>query len=278
MENINITLIQSNLVWEDIDKNLDNLEKKIYMGITGNVHTDLIVLPEMFNSAFTMNYSKCAEDMNGKTIAWLRKIACQKHCAIVGSLIIRENGKYFNRLVWVNEDGSFQKYDKHHLFRFGKENLYYSQGNEILTVEFKGWKFRPLICYDLRFPVWSKNTLHPCHSERSEESTPNPFAYDCLIYIANWPLSRRNAWRSLIIARAIENMSYAVGVNRVGADGKGMEHSGDSVAVDYLGDVITQIKPDTEEIQTIELSYAKLVSYREKFAFHLDWDKFNIET
>lgn len=272
MESLNVTLVQSNLIWEDREKNLLNFEEKIN---AINNPTDLIILPEMFNTGFTMNNKKSAEDMNGITMNWLSKIAAFKNCSITGSLIIKEGDFYFNRLIWMNRDGSFYKYDKHHLFRYGKENLNFNQGNESLTVELNGWKIKPLICYDLRFPVWSRNKVNLQSTKHEARSTE--FDYDFLIYIANWPSPRKYAWKSLLIARAIENMSYAIGVNRIGTDGKGLEYKGKSLAIDFNGEILTELKNDAEEIQTIALSYEKLKSFRDTFGFYLDWDKFSIK-
>ncbi len=270
MEDINITLIQSDLKWENIEKNLINFDKKIS---SINEDTDLIILPEMFNTAFTMNHEKCAEDKNGRTIEWLKKHAFEKQCVITGSIIIRENDTYYNRLIWMNKDGTYFKYDKRHLFRLGKEDQHYTSGNEILITELKGWKFRPLICYDLRFPVWSKNKLNVSHLENVKHFE---YEYDCLIYIANWPIPRINAWKSLLVARAIENQAYVIGVNRVGKDGNGIDHSGVSMAVDYSGKIINEIEANIEDIRTITLSYDYLNKYRQHFSFGVDWDSFTI--
>jgi omega-amidase len=285
MNDIKITLIQSELYWEDIDRNLENFSQKIQK-IEDN--PDIILLPEMFNTGFTMNPEKCAEEENGKSLQWLKNAAKEKNCSIVCSLIIKEatqypipNTRYFNRLIWMNSDGSYSKYDKRHLFRLGKETKYYTPGKEILITELKGWKFRPLICYDLRFPVWSMNRL--IDREESVSSFQPPassfysYDYDCLIYISNWPKSRSYAWKQLLIARGIENQSYAIGLNRIGNDGNGVQHSGNSLAVDYKGNIIYEFKPDMEEIQTVILSYDEMAEYRKKFAFGLDWDKFSIQ-
>lgn len=277
MEDIKLTLIQSDLIWEEIDRNLSNLDIKIS---SIKEDTDLVILPEMFSTAFTMNTEKFAEEVHGKTIEWMRKHASEKQCVIVGSLIVRENNSYFNRLIWMKKEGSYEKYDKRHLFRLGNENLYYTPGNEILITNLKGWKFRPLVCYDLRFPVWSKNKLIDKKNETTElrlTTYDYSYEYDCLIYIANWPSGRKNAWKSLLVARAIENQVYAIGVNRIGKDGNGVSHSGESIAVDYSGKIIYEFKSDVEEIKTIKLSYNDINTYRKYFAFGLDWDKFNIE-
>ena len=273
MQDIVITLIQSNLQWEDTDANLLNFTRKIDL-IKDD--SDIIILPEMFSTGFTMNPEKCAEDMNGRTINWMKQQAKNKNAVILGSVIIKEsiseqrikNNKqlFYNRLIWMQPDGSYSKYDKRHLFRLGKETEFYKPGKEILITKWKGWKFRPLVCYDLRFPVWSRNKM-----------VGNEYEYDCLIYIANWPKSRVYAWKSLMVGRAIENQAYALGVNRIGEDGNGVPHNGDSIAVDYKGNILHQFKSGEEEIITMKLSYVELINYRKKFAFGLDWDNFRIE-
>jgi omega-amidase len=275
---INITLVQSELYWEDIDRNLTNFSEKLH-NIKDN--PDIILLPEMFNTGFTMSPGKYAEEENGRTMQWMKKAAKEKDCTIVGSLIIKENAQNLNRLIWMNKDGSYSKYDKRHLFRLGKENIYYSPGKDILIAELKGWKFRPLICYDLRFPVWSRNKISNQSSVVSNQSNDlrlKTYDYDCLIYISNWPKSRTYAWKSLLIARAIENQSYAIGINRIGEDGNGVAHSGESLVVDYKGEIISELLTDAEDIKTVNLSYDELAEYRKKFAFALDWDKFTVNS
>ncbi len=262
MNDIKITLIQSDLSWEDTDRNLDNFSNKL-QSITDN--PDIILLPEMFNTGFTMNPEKCAEDESGKSMQWLKNTAKEKNCTIVCSFIIKERNQFFNRLIWMNSDGSYSKYDKRHLFRLGNETKFYTPGNEILTTELKGWKFRPLICFDLRFPIWSMNSM-----------VEDKYEYDCLIYVSNWPASRSYAWKELLIGRAIENQAYTIGLNRIGKDGNGVPHSGDSRAVDYKGNIICEFQPDAEETQTVILSHDQMTEYRQKFPFGLDWDKFTI--
>ncbi|MBA3706782.1 MAG: amidohydrolase, partial [Bacteroidetes bacterium] len=214
---LKITIIQSNLHWENKEKNLEMFSKKI-AAITDA--TDLIVLPEMFTTGFSMNPKKFAEIMSGPTIEWLKQKAREKKCVITGSFIAEENGNYFNRLVWMNSDGTYNTYDKRHLFRMADEHNHYNFGKSKLVVELKGWKICPLVCYDLRFPVWSRNV-------KSE--------YDVLIYVANWPERRNHHWRTLLLARAIENQCYSIGVNRIGADGNSIAHSGDSTVIDPRG-------------------------------------------
>jgi len=262
MQDLTVTIIQSELVWEDIDANLDNFERKIN-GIEG--HQDLIVLPEMFNTGFSMNPQKFAETTNGKTMAWLKKQAALKNCVILGSLPLKENDKYLNRLVWMQPDGKYQTYDKRHLFRMASEHDVYSEGRNKIIIELKGWKILPLICYDLRFPVWSKNRY-----------SKNVYEYDLLIYIANWPEIRNRPWKTLLKARAMENLSYVVGVNRVGKDGNMINHTGDSAIIDFQGNPLRECPPSVENIITYTLNYESLQRFRAGFAAGLDWDDFTI--
>ena len=273
MQDIKITIIQSNLHWENIDKNLEMFFDKI-----SNIseQTDLIVLPEMFNTGFTMNAKKLAEKADGKTIRWMSKHAKEKNCVITGSLIVEESGNYFNRLVWMKPDGSHHTYDKRHLFRLANEQNYYSSGNKRLIVELKGWRICPLVCYDLRFPVWSRNKklavdLQP--TTNNQQLTTN---YDLLIYVANWPERRIHPWKTLLLARAIENQCYVVGLNRIGNDGNNVYHSGDSAVVNPKGEIISKTKTDKESIETVNLSYKDLEDFRKSFPVGLDGDNFEI--
>ncbi|MCU0392344.1 MAG: amidohydrolase [Thermoflexibacter sp.] len=258
-EEIYITLIQTDLYWEDIAANLAMLEEKIWQ--IGKA-TDLVVLPEMFNTGFTMNVKQLAEPMNLTTFKWLRQQAKQTNAVITGSFIVKEKEHYYNRLLWMCPDGSFTYYDKRHLFRMAKEHDYYYGGNKLQINELKGWKFCPLICYDLRFPVWSRNTP--------------PLKYDCLMYVANWPQARSLAWNTLLRARAIENLSYCIGVNRVGVDGKGISYAGESAAIDFRGNELYYQK-DVPSIETICLKYADLEQFRQNFPAYLDADKFDLK-
>jgi omega-amidase len=259
MENLNISIVQSELFWEDKEKNLQNFSVKI----SGIEKTDLIVLPEMFSTGFTMNSSACAEKMDGSTLKWMEKTAREKNCVITGSLIIEEDGKYFNRLIWMKPDGTFEHYDKKHLFRMAKEHEHYSAGRKKTIVELKGWKILPLICYDLRFPVWSRN--------RSIEGRPE---YDVLIYIANWPKRRSHPWKTLLMARAIENLSYVIGVNRVGTDGNEVEYSGDSAITDFKGEYLVEGASGKEFIKNTSLSHQALLEFRNSFPAYMDADGF----
>ncbi len=259
MNDLKVTIIQPGLHWENTGKNLEMFSKKI-ASITEA--TDLIILPEMFSTGFTMNAKACAEETNGKTVEWLRTKAKEKKCVITGSVIIHEEKKFYNRLIWMRPDGSFLFYDKRHLFRLAEEDQTYTSGHKKIITEINGWKICPLICYDLRFPVWSR---------RTKEGD-----YDLLIYVANWPDRRIHAWRQLLVARAIENQSYVAGVNRIGNDGNGIHHSGYSAMLDFKGEQLSTTKPDEESVETISLQKEPLLDFRKHFAFADDADEFRI--
>ncbi|MBN1408858.1 MAG: amidohydrolase [Calditrichaceae bacterium] len=259
MQDLIITLIQTDLIWENKEKNLTHFKDKIYSIMED---TDLIILPEMFSTGFSMNPAKLAEPMDGPTVNWLQKISADQKTDICGSVIIKEDGKYFNRLIWTKPDGSLFIYNKRHLFRMGNEPDVYSAGEKLITVELKEWKIRPLICYDLRFPVWARNT------SGSE--------YDLLIYVANWPDKRTHHWKSLLTARAIENQAYVAGVNRIGSDGNNVSYSGDSMIVDPLGKTLAFLR-NQDSIHTERLSKRHLLDYRERFPAWKDGDKFEIK-
>jgi len=269
IKDLKITLVQTSLVWEDIDANLASFSQKL--AAVESSSTDLIVLPEMFSTGFTMNASGVAETMDGKAIKWLAEMASQKKCVITGSLVIKDEGNYYNRLIWMRPDGTYDIYDKRHTFRMAEENKTYSSGNKKRIVELNGWKICPMICYDLRFPVWSRNVAN------SQQLIANSFSYDCLIYVANWPERRSYAWRHLLIGRAIENQAYVVGVNRIGQDGNGIDYPGYSVALSPKGEPLSNISPNTDSIETVTLSYKELEDFRREFPVALDADKFNIE-
>lgn len=255
---LEVALIQTDLYWEDKTANLAALEEKV-ASLSKSV--DVIVLPEMFNTGFSMENRDIAELPDMITTKWMKQIAAQYDALTVGSFSVREGELLFNRLLAVFPDGTFQSYDKRHLFRMGGEHAFYSGGEKPVVVEWKGWKIRPLICYDLRFPVWSRAT------------TEHPF--DLLLYVANWPESRRLVWNTLLKARAIENLSYVVGVNRIGTDGKGTRHSGDSQAIDYMGRELIHLG-ESETNELISLSKEELLEFRQKFPAHLDADRFDI--
>ncbi len=258
IHNLKITIFQAYLFWENIDKNLKNLSLRLSMGVKEK--TDLIVLPEMFNTGFSMNAAELAEEMNGKTMQWMQQTAKKYECAVTGSLIIKENGNFYNRMIWMLPDGHSSYYDKRHLFGLGEEDKTYTPGTNKVIVELKGWKIRLAICYDLRFPVWLRN--------KNEE-------YDILLLIASWPDKRSAHWKALIPARAIENQSYVVAVNRVGHDGNEVYHSGYSMCIDPMGKTV-YYKPEDEDLYTFSVSYEELVKTRRSFPFLKDADEFNI--
>ncbi|GAB4042505.1 amidohydrolase [Spirosoma jeollabukense] len=268
-----ITLLQPDLFWHDSVANRAMLEEKLF-----NLPepTDLIVLPEMFTTGFTMDAQAVAEPMNLTTFRWIRQMAAQTEAVVTGSYVVKENGHFFNRLIWMQPDGQFDTYDKRHLFRMAGEDAIYTAGTRRIVKEWKGWRICPLICYDLRFPVWSRNNaslgLNP---EQNESKQPSSFDYDVLLYVANWPAARRNAWNVLLQARAIENLSYVVGVNRVGQDGNRHPYTGDSAVIDFKGDVLFR-HSDTEIIHQQTLSLSELRAFREKFPANLDADSFTL--
>lgn len=257
MENLNVTIVQSQLYWENVAENLKMFSEKIEKI---SADTDLIVLPEMFTTGFSMNAKNLAEKENGLSLKWMIGEAAKKECAITGSLIIRENGNFYNRLFFVFPNGDYKTYDKKHTFTLAKEHETYTAGNERLLLNFKGWKICPLVCYDLRFPVWARNTED----------------YDVLIYVANWPKTRISAWDTLLKARAIENMSYCIGVNRVGLDGNGYDYNGHSAIFDVLGEKISTSEENKECIETITLSKGHIKSNRDHLQFLRDRDNFNL--
>jgi len=257
MNTLKITTFQAYLFWENIDKNLQNLGLRLS---SIREKTDLIVLPEMFSTGFSMNPELLAEEMDEKTMKWMLQQAKKFGSVITGSIIIKEDNKYFNRLIWMRPDGSYEYYDKRHLFGLGEEDQHYSTGNKKLFVELHGWKICPMICYDLRFPVWLRN--------KNEE-------YDMLLIVANWPERRSLHWRSLIPARAIENQAFVVAVNRVGHDGNEIYHSGDSMCIDPNGKVI-YYKPNDEDLYTFSINKEDLNAARESFPFLKDADKFKL--
>ncbi len=256
-QNLKIAIIQSELVWENPKQNRQIFTQKIN-SISSAV--DLIILPEMFTTGFTMNAAKIAEKMDGETINWLKKLAKEKNVAICGSLIIKESDNYFNRLVFVHPTGVINTYNKRHTFTLAGEDKVYSAGNKKLIVDYKGWRICPMICYDLRFPVWARNTND----------------YGLLIYVANWPKPRITAWNTLLKARAIENMSYTIGVNRIGSDTNGHQYTGNSVVYDALGEEISTIKPLQNTIEIISISKETLTKTRSKFGFLEDRDGFKM--
>lgn len=257
MENLSITIIQSDIAWHNIEKNISLLQSVIEK-IKNK--TDLIILPEMFTTGFTMVPAGVCQTMNGTAVSFLKKTAAEYKTDITGSAVICENGNFYNRLIWARPDGTIHTYDKRHLFRMAGEDKIYTPGNSLLTVELKGWKIRPFICYDLRFPVWCRN---------------GNLDYDLAIYSANWPAKRESHWDMLLQARAVENQCYVAGVNRAGTDGNGVQYSGRSAVIDFTGNLITRCG-DRECTETVELSHSELVSFRESFPAWKDSDKYKI--
>lgn len=254
---LTLSLIQTDIIWKNIPKNLQRIEEKIHSIST---KTDLIVLPEMFSTGFVMEPESVAEGMQGSAVQWMQQIAKDKQTALIGSLIIQENQQYFNRVVFVHPSGAMTHYDKKHLFTLAGEDKIYTAGNNRLLFEYKGWKISPFVCYDLRFPVWTRNTEN----------------YDLAIFVANWPKARVTAWDTLLKARAIENMSYVVGVNRIGTDANDLEYPGHSQAIDPLGAIIQKAEKQEETIVTITLEKDNLQKTREQFQFLNDRDQFTL--
>jgi omega-amidase len=272
---LKITTLQLDLVWENKTQNLQKIDE-ILRGVG---KTDVIVLPEMFTTGFSMTPEKWAEPMFGETFNWMKTKALEYDAAITGSFICEEEGHYFNRLIWMQPDGMFYKYDKRHLFSLAGEQHHYKEGIERITIEWRGWYVCPLVCYDLRFPVWSRNTPQSQNNDFLNQNTEGvqntPSYYDVLIYVANWPSIRANAWKSLLVARAIENQSYVTGVNRVGYDGNQIWHSGDSAVIDFKGGIIFETS-EKENISTTILNRGDLLKFRNKFGFLNDQDSFKI--
>lgn len=268
MSSLLVTTIQTNLVWEDKAANLQQLEEKIN---AIEERTEIVVLPEMFSTGFTMQPQLFAESMEGETIEWMRNIAAEKRIVLTGSIIIEENQRYYNRLIWMLPNGDLGFYNKRHLFAYAGEQQHYTAGNKRLIASVKGWKINLQVCYDLRFPVWSRNTI----TEPASTSQPGLPEYDVLIFVANWPERRNHAWKTLLCARAIENQCYVVGVNRIGRDGNNINHSGNSLVIDPLGEVLYH-HADEEDIFTIALEKERLDEVRTKFPFWKDGDSFII--
>ena len=258
MNTLSVTIIQSHLHWENPVANRLNFSEKIK---SISEETDLIILPEMFTTGFSMNASSLFEESNGETLSWMISEAKKYNTAITGSIIVNEENKFFNRLYFVFPSGEFRHYDKRHTFTLAKEHLTFTAGSQKLILEYKGWKICPLICYDLRFPVWARNTKD----------------YDLLLYVANWPVKRITAWDTLLKARAIENMTYCIGVNRVGPDGNDYEYNGHSAVFDVLGEQISTKDFEHEFIETVILNKEELNDRRQKLQFLGDRDEFTLE-
>lgn len=254
MLDLKVMVVQAELRWHDADGNLA-LFSKLLAEI--DKATDLVVLPEMFTSGFTMQPEINAQRMDGPAIGWMAETAAETGAAICGSLVVEEGGRYYNRFVLMHPDGRREHYDKRHLFRLAGEHEHYAAGSACATFALKGWRIRPMVCYDLRFPVWSRN--------RGD--------YDLLVYSANWPARRHQAWATLTRARAIENLAYVAAVNRVGTDGNDVEYRGGSAVIDYLGNDLLSLG-DRPELASATLSMEQLVDFRRQFPFHVDADDF----
>lgn len=261
MSSLTITTIQSDIIWENKEANLKMFEAKIS---SINEQIEVIVLPEMFSTGFTQEPEQLAESMDGATFQWMRDIAAKKKIILTGSIIIKENDNYFNRLIWMQPNGQYGFYDKRHLFSYGNEHLNFTPGNKRLVASVKGWKINLQICYDLRFPVWARQQINNNKPE-----------YDLLINIANWPACRQSAWKTLLQARSIENMCYTIGVNRVGVDGNKIAYNGNTSVIDPLGNIIYQ-KEEIEHIFSITLKKENLNEIRDIYPFLDDADGFSI--
>jgi omega-amidase len=261
MSDFTVSLVQTSIYWHDPTANRLALADQLAAAVAGPGLTDLIVLPEMFTTGFSMEAAAQAEPSDGPTLAWMREQAATYDAAITGSVLLKEAGLYYNRLLWVRPDGSYSAYNKRHLFRLAGEHNIYTAGTERLVEEWRGWRIKPLVCYDLRFPVWSRNT----------KAQP----YDLLLYVANWPHVRSQAWKALLVARAIENIAYTVGVNRIGADGQGIEYSGDSALLDMRGEYLAQAGT-MPTILTRRLHRQPLEEFRQQLPALLDADEFEL--
>lgn len=257
-QQLKIAIIQSDLVWEQPQQNRQNFAAKIKQI---NESVDIIVLPEMFTSGFTMNPENVFETMDGETIAWMKDIALRSNAVVCGSLVIYESDNFYNRFVFASPEGQLECYDKRHTFTLAGESKVYKAGSDRLIINYKGWKIHPLVCYDLRFPVWARNTEN----------------YDVIMFVANWPKPRINAWDTLLKARAIENMSYCIGLNRVGFDNNNLEYPGHSAVYNGLGEQISNIKPNNEETAIITLEKQHLKTIRDKLKFLDDKDAFTLK-
>jgi predicted amidohydrolase len=263
MSSLSFSLIQTTLQWEDPTTNRAAFETKI-AALSGK--TQVVILPEMFTTGFSMNTEALAESMDGGTVAWMKELAAKHKIILTGSLIIKEGDAYYNRLLWILPNGQLGTYDKRHLFAYAGEDKHYTPGNRRFVASVNGWRINLQVCYDLRFPVWAR-----------QQYTNEGFEYDVLIYVANWPERRATAWKALLQARAIENQCYVIGVNRVGEDGHGNYHSGDSTVVDPLGEVL-YTKAGEEDVFTIALDKTHLEAVREKLPFWKDADHFDLLT
>jgi omega-amidase len=262
MSTLSVTLVQADLAWGNIPQNLDHIGSMIK---AYPQPMEVVFLPEMFSTGFMMEPNRLAETMDGQAVNWMKHLAAEKKIILTGSLAIKEQGHYLNRLVWVLPNGQMGLYDKRHLFAYAEEDEHYSMGSRRLIASVKGWKINLQICYDLRFPVWARNQI-------DVNGQPE---YDILSYVANWPRARSHAWKTLLQARAIENQCYVIGLNRVGKDGKDIDYGGDSMVIDPLGEILYQ-GSEKEEIETVILQKSRLDEGRARFPFLRDADQFNI--
>jgi len=267
MTNLKISIVQTTLHWENVDANLKHFGDKINF-ITEQ--TDVIVLPEMFTTGFAVDRTNLAEEHGGKSLQWMIAKSKEKNAVITGSIAVNDDGKLVNRLYWVEPSGKVLHYDKRHLFRMAGENKHFTAGGKKIIIDYKGWKICPLVCYDLRFPIWSRNKWKLTDGEVKAE-------YDVLLYVANWPEVRSYPWKQLLIARAIENQSYVIAVNRIGNDGNDFPHSGDSAVINPRGEVLTTLKAHQDAIETIEISTDYLKEFRKVFPVGLDTDDFELK-
>lgn len=269
MSTLTLSLIQADLHWEDKNANRQLLEEKID---ALSQPAGIVVLPEMFSTGFSMRPEALAESMDGPTLDWMKHIAARKKIILTGSLIIQENGNYYNRLIWMLPNGQYGYYDKRHRFAYAGENEHYTAGNKRLIASVNGWRVLLLVCYDLRFPVWSRQQP----GAGTAGPSASPLEYDLIIYVANWPERRSHAWKTLLQARAIENQCYVAGVNRVGNDGNNIYHAGDSMIVDPLGEILAH-QAKEEALITQTLTKERLEEIRSRFPFWKDADHFSIE-
>jgi predicted amidohydrolase len=256
MNNLTIAYIQADLIWENSSANLKKFENHFEQ----IEQADIVVLPEMFNTGFTMNVDEMAQKYNGELVQWMKQQALKHNFAILGSAIINDKDKNYNRFIMAYPCGDIKYYDKRHLFRMGNEHENFEAGSRMEIFKFAGWRIRPLICYDLRFPVWSRNRNN----------------YDVLIYVANWPAARNEVWNTLLKARAIENQCYVIGVNRIGNDGMNIEYTGNSMVIDPRGNIISQQSENKEGIEILTISLSKLNDFRKKFPVHFDADVYTL--
>lgn len=262
MQDLKITLVQTDISWENPAENIHRTDEKLS---SMEEIPDLVVLPEMFSTGFTMDVEKCAEGMDGPSVGFLKKKSAELRCVVTGSVLIKENNRFFNRMIWASPDGKIDHYDKRHLFSMGGEHLKMTAGKSRKVLDLKGWRINLQVCYDLRFPVWCRNSFKD-----------GGYGYDAMVFIANWPSVRRDAYLSLLPARAIENISYVIWVNRTGKDGKGIDHSGDSRVIDPKGNIAGKANEHIECLLTVELSHSVLTETRKGFRVGPDWDKFEI--